>query len=97
MAEMRLDELSAPEDPDMRPLREIVAEGLEIARSFGASQGIDVLDMTMGVIEPPKELAAQIVSNWQVEWKRRAKVLEVKARPRQLSYEKKPARKRRRI
>jgi hypothetical protein len=75
MADMRLDELSAPEDLGARPLREIQAKGLETARSWGAQQGIDVLDMTMGAIEMPKGLAEQIISNWQVIWRQRAKAL----------------------
>jgi regulator of protease activity HflC (stomatin/prohibitin superfamily) len=76
LAEMRLDELSAPEDPGTHPLREIEARGLETARSSGTQQGVDVLNMTMGAIEMPQELSEQIISNWQVEWQRRARVLE---------------------
>ncbi len=80
MAEMRLDEICAPEDPDRHPLREIVQAGLEAARQAGLRQGVDVLEMSMGTIEPPEKLSdqftGQLIANWQVEWRRRARMLE---------------------
>jgi regulator of protease activity HflC (stomatin/prohibitin superfamily) len=81
LAELRLDELSSPEDPDMHPLVEIVQKGLQDARRAAAAiNGIDVLNMTMGLIEAPSDikhtLDDQRIDNWQIEWRRRARLLE---------------------
>ncbi len=84
-AERRLDDLSSPEDPDVHPLREIVDKGLTDAREEAAPFGIDVLNMEIGIVEPPVDkdmpnikahVTEQRINNWMIEWKRRAHILE---------------------
>lgn len=82
IANRRLDEISAPEDAQIHPRAEVARKGLEDARQAAAAQGIEILDMTMGVIEPQDkypDIADQIVANWNIEWERRAKILQAKA------------------
>jgi|GEM_PF-5546859 len=82
IANRRLDEISAPEDVQIHPRAEIARKGLEDARKTASAQGVEILDMTLGVIEPQDKyphIANQIVSNWKIEWERRAKILEAKA------------------
>lgn len=92
IAERRLDELCAPDDPDRHPFREIVQAGLEAARRVGQRLGIDVIDMHMGTIDPSKELLKdyreqyvnQLIANWQIEWERRARLLDEEGKARAL-------------
>lgn len=88
MAEMRLDELSSPDDPDLHPMRAMVDAGLEVARKIGATQGIDLIDVHAGVIEMPDDIKKlveeQRIGNWQVEWKRRARQLKAEGEARAL-------------
>jgi regulator of protease activity HflC (stomatin/prohibitin superfamily) len=84
IANRRLDEISAPEDAQIHPRAEIARKGLEDARDAAVriAPGIEILDMTLGVIEPQddfKHITAQMISNWKIEWERRAKILEAKA------------------
>jgi regulator of protease activity HflC (stomatin/prohibitin superfamily) len=84
IANRRLDEISAPEDTQIHPRAEIARKGLEDARDAAArvAPGIEILDMTLGVIEPQdnfKHITTQMISNWKIEWERRAKILEAKA------------------
>jgi regulator of protease activity HflC (stomatin/prohibitin superfamily) len=84
IANRRLDEISAPEDTQVHPRAEIARKGLEDARDTAAriAPGIEILDMTLGVIEPQdnfKHITTQMISNWKIEWERRAKILEAKA------------------
>jgi regulator of protease activity HflC (stomatin/prohibitin superfamily) len=84
IADRRLDEISAPEDAQIHPRAEIARKGLEDARDTAAriAPGIEILDMTLGVIEPQdnfKHITTQMISNWKIEWERRAKILEAKA------------------
>lgn len=93
LSEKRFDEVNSPDDPDRHPLRDIVTQGLKDAREVAARQGlgIDMIDMTMGMIKLQKEyrevvseqkkeyrdpLIEQIITNWRAEWSRRATVLE---------------------
>ncbi len=79
-AERRLDDLSSPEDPDIHPLREIVEGSLAEIRAEVAPSGIDVLNMEIGIVEPPADIKGHVteqrIGNWMIEWKRRAKILE---------------------
>jgi regulator of protease activity HflC (stomatin/prohibitin superfamily) len=79
-AERRLDDLSSPEDPDIHPLREIVEKSLAEIRAKVAPSGIDVLNMEIGIVEPPADIKGHVteqrIGNWMIEWKRRAKILE---------------------
>ena len=82
IANRRLDEISAPEDVQIHPRAEIARKGLEDARQTASAQGIEILDMTLGVIEPQdkfQHIANQIIANWKIEWERRAKILEAQA------------------
>jgi regulator of protease activity HflC (stomatin/prohibitin superfamily) len=82
IANRRLDEISAPEDAQIHPRAEIARKGLEDARKVASAQGIEIIDMTLGVIEPQDKyphIANQIVANWKIEWERRAKILEAQA------------------
>jgi regulator of protease activity HflC (stomatin/prohibitin superfamily) len=82
IANRRLDEISAPEDVQVHPRAEIARKGLEDARAVASGLGIEILDMTLGVIEPQdkfQHITAQMISNWKIEWERRAKILEAKA------------------
>ena len=82
IANRRLDEISAPEDAQTHPRAEIARKGKEDASKIASAQGIEILDMTLGVIEPQDKyphIANQIVANWKIEWERRAKILEAKA------------------
>jgi regulator of protease activity HflC (stomatin/prohibitin superfamily) len=82
IANRRLDEISAPEDAQVHPRAEIARKGLEDARQVASALGIEILDMTLGVIEPQdkfQHITAQMISNWKIEWERRAKILEAKA------------------
>jgi regulator of protease activity HflC (stomatin/prohibitin superfamily) len=84
IANRRLDEISAPEDTQIHPRAEIARKGLEDARDAAAraAPGVEILDMTLGVIEPQdnfKEVTAQMIANWNIEWERRAKILRAKA------------------
>jgi hypothetical protein len=78
LVEMRLDEILAPDSPD-HPLREVPAKGLADARRMGDAWGIDVIEMTMGTVDLPKEhkglVGDQMLANWRAEWNRRATVL----------------------
>ncbi|HZY45628.1 MAG TPA: NBR1-Ig-like domain-containing protein [Anaerolineae bacterium] len=78
-AERRLDDLSSPEDPDIHPLREIVEGGLTKIRAEVAPSGIDILNMEIGIVEPPADIKGHVteqrISNWMIEWKRRATIL----------------------
>lgn len=79
LADMRLDELYAPGNSTQNLRRDIATKGLETARQAGASIGVEVVDMSMGVIELPKEhrdpVVEQLLANWQLEWRSRATVL----------------------
>lgn len=82
IANRRLDEISAPDDVQVHPRAEIARKGREDARTVASSQGIELLDMTMGVIEPQdkyQHIANQIIANWKIEWERRAKLLTAQA------------------
>jgi regulator of protease activity HflC (stomatin/prohibitin superfamily) len=84
IANRRLDEISAPDDKQVHPRAEIARKGLKDARDNAArvAPGIEILDMTLGVIEPPdnfKHITTQMISNWNIEWERRAKILQAKA------------------
>ncbi len=82
IANRRLDEISAPEDTQVHPRAEVARRGLEAARAAATPQGIEILDMTLGVIEPQdnfKHITTQMISNWKIEWERRAKILEAQA------------------
>jgi regulator of protease activity HflC (stomatin/prohibitin superfamily) len=84
IANRRLDEISSPEDAQIHPRAEVARKGLEDARDAAArvAPGIEILDMTLGVIEPQddfKHITTQMISNWKIEWERRAKILEAKA------------------
>jgi regulator of protease activity HflC (stomatin/prohibitin superfamily) len=78
-AERRLDDLSSPEDPDIHPLREIVEGSLAKIREEVAPSGIDILNMEIGIVEPPADIKGHVteqrISNWMIEWKRRATIL----------------------
>lgn len=82
IANRRLDEISAPEDVQVHPRAEIARKGQEDARKVASALGIEILDMTLGVIEPQdkyQHIASQIIANWKIEWERRAKLLEAQA------------------
>jgi regulator of protease activity HflC (stomatin/prohibitin superfamily) len=84
IASRRLDEISAPEDTQVHPRAEIARKGLEDARDAASrvAPGVEILDMTLGVIEPRddfKHITTQMISNWKIEWERRAKILEAQA------------------
>jgi regulator of protease activity HflC (stomatin/prohibitin superfamily) len=84
IASRRLDEISAPEDVQVHPRAEVARKGLEDARDNASrvAPGIEILDMTLGVIEPQddfKHITTQMISNWKIEWERRARILEAKA------------------
>jgi regulator of protease activity HflC (stomatin/prohibitin superfamily) len=84
IANRRLDEISAPEDTQIHPRAEIARKGLDDARDAAsrAAPGVEILDMTLGVIEPQdnfKQVTAQMIANWNIEWERRAKILRAKA------------------
>lgn len=91
LAEMRLDELYAPGDPTQNLRRDIAAKGLETARQAGAGIGVDVVDMSMGVIELPKEhsdpVTEQLLSNWRLEWQSRATVLDAEGDAKRLQLQ----------
>ena len=84
ISDMRLDDLSSPEDPDIHPLNVIVEKGLTNARQAAAAQGIDVLNMEIGIVEPSAAIKSNIdeqrIGNWMIEWKRRAKILDAEAK-----------------
>jgi len=87
IANRRLDEISAPEDTQVHPRAEIARKGLEDARAGAArvAPGIEILDMTLGVIEPQdnfKHITTHMIDNWKIEWERRAKILEAQAEAR---------------
>ena len=88
LAEMRLDEICSPDDPDLYPLRAIVDKGVENARKFAAPQGVDLIDLHAGVIEVPDDIKKlveeQRIGNWQVEWRRRARQLKAEGDARAL-------------
>jgi regulator of protease activity HflC (stomatin/prohibitin superfamily) len=82
LANRRLDEISAPDDAQIHPRAEIARKGLEEARAAASALGIEIFDMTLGVIEPQDEfkgITAQMINNWKIEWERRAKILEAQA------------------
>jgi regulator of protease activity HflC (stomatin/prohibitin superfamily) len=82
IANRRLDEISAPEDAQLHPRAEVARKGLEDARKAASAQGVEILDMTLGVIEPQdnfKHVTTQMIANWNIEWERRAKILTAKA------------------
>jgi regulator of protease activity HflC (stomatin/prohibitin superfamily) len=82
VAGCRLDEISAPEDVQARSRAKIARKGLEDARAAASPLGIEILDMTLGVIEPQdpyQHITAQMITNWKIEWERRAKILEAQA------------------
>jgi regulator of protease activity HflC (stomatin/prohibitin superfamily) len=99
LAELRFDEVNAPDDPDRHPRRDIIAKGLADAREIAAKQGtgIEMIDMTMGVVELQKEyretigeqkkeyrdpLIEQMITSWRAEWNRRATVLDAQGEAR---------------
>jgi hypothetical protein len=85
IANRRLDEVSAPDDVQVHPRAEVARIGLEDSRKAASAQGIEILDMTLGVIEPQDKyphIANQIIANWKVEWERRARLLEAQAEAR---------------
>jgi regulator of protease activity HflC (stomatin/prohibitin superfamily) len=85
IANRRLDEISAPESAQTHPRAEIARKGLENARAVASSQGIEILDMTLGVIEPQdkfEHITGQMIANWKIEWDRRARLLEAQAEAR---------------
>ena len=88
LVEMRLDDISMPDDPDFNPRHEVVEKGLADARKNAARIGIDVIDLTMGLIEAPadikKHVEEQRLTNWQVEWRRRARQLQAEGNARAL-------------
>ena len=61
----------------MHPRAEVARIGLADSRKAASAQGIEMLDMTLGVIEPQDKyphIADQIIANWKIEWERRAKL-----------------------
>ena len=48
----RLDEISTPESAQIHQRAEIARKGLAVSRKAASDKGIEILDMTMGVIEP---------------------------------------------
>ncbi len=82
VADCRLDEISAPEDIQAHSRAEIARKGLEDARAAASPLGIEILDMTLGVIEPQDRyqyITTQMITNWKIEWERRARLLEAQA------------------
>jgi regulator of protease activity HflC (stomatin/prohibitin superfamily) len=85
IANRRLDEVSAPDNVQVHPRAEVARIGLEDSRSAASAQGIEILDMTLGVIEPQDKyphIANQIIANWKIEWERRARLLAAQAEAR---------------
>ena len=85
IANRRLDEVSAPDDVQAHPRAEVARIGLEDSRKTASAQGIEILDMTLGVIEPQDKyphIASQIIANWKIEWERRARLLEAQTEAR---------------
>ena len=82
IAVRRLDEISAPEDTQAHPRAEVARKGVEVARGVASTQGIELLEMTLGVIEPQdkyRRITEQVIYNWKIEWERRAKILTAQA------------------
>ena len=85
IAKRRLDEISAPDDVQVHPRAEVARKGLEDSRKAATPLGIEIQDMTLGVIEPQDKyphIATQIITNWKIEWERRARLLEAQAEAR---------------
>ncbi len=87
-SELRLDDLSSPEDPDVHPLAAIVQKGLANGRQAASAMGIDILNMSIGIVEPSADIKENVneqrLGNWMIEWKRRAKILEAEAEAEEL-------------